>query len=102
VAGRAFPSWGTGQDVQRSTMPTTLTIGATGSHSADDSVLQKPYVLGSMQTFSSDAVFLRSPDPRRVLCTRCEHTEFVHSDSETRHCLYSECDCSGFTTGAVA
>ncbi len=32
----------------------------------------------------------------------CEHTEFVHGDFEARTCLYSECDCSGFTLGAVA
>ena len=44
---------------------------------------------------------LRAPDPRRILCAVCEHTEFVHGDLD-RSCLYSECDCSAFTLSAVA
>ena len=35
-------------------------------------------------------------DPRRVSCSMCEHSEFVHGDHEARRCLYSECVCSGF------
>ncbi len=54
----------------------------------------------SMQPNSSQqAVPLRPADPFRVLCTLCEHTEFVHGDFEARRCLYSECGCSGFTIG---
>jgi hypothetical protein len=56
-----------------------------------------------MRTPSSPQAILLGPaDPRRVLCTMCEHTEFVHGDFEARRCLYSECGCNGFTLGAVA
>jgi hypothetical protein len=56
-----------------------------------------------MQTpLAPHAMLLGPVDPRRVLCTMCEHTEFVHGDAETRLCLYSECDCHGFTSGAGA
>ena len=44
----------------------------------------------------------RPADPRRVLCTLCEHTEFVHGDHDDRRCLYSECGCTGFMLSAVA
>lgn len=51
-----------------------------------------------MQTSSSQqAVLPRPADSRRVFCTKCEHTEFVHGDFESRRCLYSECGCSRFT-----
>jgi hypothetical protein len=43
-----------------------------------------------------------SPEPRRILCTTCEHTEFSHGDYEARRCLYSVCGCSGFTVGVAA
>lgn len=26
----------------------------------------------------------------------CQHSEFVHGDSEFRRCLYSHCECVGF------
>ena len=45
-------------------------------------------------------MLVRPVDPRRVHCTMCEHTEFVHGDSEARLCLYSECGCGGFTLDA--
>jgi hypothetical protein len=32
----------------------------------------------------------------------CEHREFIHGDFEARRCLYSACECSGFTLIAVA
>ncbi|MDP9184769.1 MAG: hypothetical protein M3O29_03755 [Actinomycetota bacterium] len=48
------------------------------------------------------AVPLRPVDARRVLCTNCAHTEFVHGDVDARRCLYSECGCERFTLGAVA
>jgi hypothetical protein len=38
--------------------------------------------------------------PARTPCNLCGHAEFVHGDSETRHCCYSECDCIGFTAPA--
>jgi hypothetical protein len=50
---------------------------------------------------SQQGVLLPPADPRRTLCTKCEHTEFVHGDFEARRCLYSECACSGFTLGAA-
>lgn len=57
----------------------------------------------AMQASSYQQVVLRRPaDPRRVICTMCEHSEFVHGDYEARLCLYSECGCSGFTLGAGA
>lgn len=40
--------------------------------------------------------FHEQRDPRRVSCSICEHSEFVHGDFEARRCLYSECRCSGF------
>jgi hypothetical protein len=55
-----------------------------------------------MRPSSQQTVLPRPADPRRVLCTTCEHTEFVHGDIEARRCLYSECGCSGFTLVAVA
>jgi len=55
-----------------------------------------------MQPSSQQAVLVRSADPRRVHCTACEHTEFVHGDIEARRCLYSECGCSGFTLSALS
>ena len=39
--------------------------------------------------------------PARTVCTFCEHTEFVHVDSETRKCLYTECDCVRFTPAVI-
>ena len=39
--------------------------------------------------------------PARTPCAMCEHPEFVHGDSETRKCLYTECDCIRFAAAAV-
>jgi hypothetical protein len=41
-------------------------------------------------------LFLDEPDRHPWQCGRCEHSEFVHGDRETRSCLYSQCDCAGF------
>jgi len=46
---------------------------------------------------SQQTLIPRPADPRRVRCTACEHTEFVHGDFEARRCFYSECDCGSFT-----
>jgi hypothetical protein len=62
-----------------------------------------PYVRGSMQKRSpQQPIILRPADPRRVSCTVCKHTEFVHGDLGGRPCLFSACDCEGFTLGVVA
>jgi len=44
----------------------------------------------------------RRPELTPILCTRCEHTEFVHGDHDARPCLYSQCGCGGFTVPAAA
>lgn len=55
-----------------------------------------------MQAHPHQQVVLdRGPDPRRIFCSRCEHSEFVHGDREPRRCLYTECGCSGFPVGAL-
>ncbi len=52
----------------------------------------------AMQTSLPVQAMLRRPyDPRRVFCESCEHSEFIHGDIDVRRCLYSECQCSGFT-----
>jgi hypothetical protein len=59
--------------------------------------------LGAMHTDSYQQVVLgSSPEPRRIFCTTCEHSEFIHGDYEARRCLYSTCGCSGLTVGAAA
>jgi hypothetical protein len=56
-----------------------------------------------MHTDSYQQVVLgSSPEPRRIFCTTCEHSEFIHGDYEARRCLYSSCGCSGLTVGAAA
>jgi hypothetical protein len=37
-------------------------------------------------TFTSNATF-------STLCSRCHHSEFVHSDPTGGTCLFSECKC---------
>ena len=32
-----------------------------------------------------------------TLCSRCHHSEFLHSDPTGGPCLFSECTCSRFT-----
>jgi hypothetical protein len=50
-----------------------------------------------MQTYRVPEVIHRHGlEPPRVLCTRCEHAEFVHGDFDPRLCLYTECVCAGF------
>ena len=39
-------------------------------------------------------------DPRRVFCTACPHSEFLHSDLGQRLCLFSECGCRGWRPAA--
>jgi hypothetical protein len=42
-------------------------------------------------------------DPTRVFCEKCGHSELVHSDDvhgdddDGGSCLYSVCQCSGFS-----
>ena len=41
-------------------------------------------------------------DPTRVLCEKCGHSELVHGDDvhgddDGGSCLYSVCQCSGFS-----
>jgi hypothetical protein len=31
-----------------------------------------------------------------TLCSRCHHSEFIHSDSTGGPCLFSECKCPRF------
>ena len=38
----------------------------------------------------------------RVPCAGCHHAEFIHGDHNVRLCLYSECECSGFTADVAA
>jgi hypothetical protein len=61
-----------------------------------------PYSGWMQKPTYQQAVPLRPVDARRVLCTNCMHTEFVHGDVDARRCLYSECGCERFTLGAVA
>ena len=60
----------------------------------------KRRTLGVMQapTHSDRHIVLEPPaDPGvRVLCTACEHSEFVHGDLGARRCLYTVCECTGF------
>ncbi len=32
----------------------------------------------------------------RIPCSRCGHSDFIHSDRWPRRCLYSECACGRF------
>jgi hypothetical protein len=34
--------------------------------------------------------------PLQTFCASCGHTEFIHSDSNTRRCWYNECACPSF------
>jgi hypothetical protein len=47
-------------------------------------------------------VILVRPEPQRVYCGECSHSEFVHGDIAARRCLYSECQCGGFTLRSVS
>ncbi len=49
-----------------------------------------------------ELVVIDGPDPRRIFCSNCDHSQFLHSDLDRRLCLYSECDCHGFAVGAAA
>jgi hypothetical protein len=51
---------------------------------------------------SMPAFYQEQHDPRRVYCSTCAHSEFVHGDYDARGCLYSECECSGFKLGVAA
>ncbi len=51
---------------------------------------------------SKQAVIDRRPDPHRVFCLTCEHSEFAHCDQEARRCLYARCGCGGFQVGVAA
>jgi hypothetical protein len=42
------------------------------------------------------SILQQGVDPRRVFCTGCAHSEFVHSDLGERLCLFSECGCEGW------
>jgi hypothetical protein len=42
------------------------------------------------------ALFLDEPDRHPWGCSKCEHSEFVHGDRDTRPCLYSNCECPAF------
>ena len=43
----------------------------------------------SLATFTSNAGF-------NSFCSRCHHSEFIHSDSTGGPCLFSECKCPRF------
>jgi hypothetical protein len=42
-----------------------------------------------------------NPDPTRVFCEKCGHSELAHGDDvhgdDDGSCLYSVCQCSGFS-----
>ena len=60
----------------------------------------KRRTLGAMQapTYSDRHIVLEHTvdSGMRVLCTTCEHSEFVHGDLGARRCLYTVCECTGF------